>query len=64
MQIPTVPEGDDTGTQLAERTNLQVEIPQELAGVFNLADNMEGVVPRLPQIKIICLRPLKEEALF
>ena len=48
MLLPTVQE---TGEM--ESTNLQVEIPAELAGVFNIADNMEGVVPRLPQIKVL-----------
>lgn len=32
---------------------LAVQIPQELAGVFDIANNMEGVIPRLPQIEIL-----------
>jgi hypothetical protein len=34
-------------------TKLAVEIPPEVAAMFPLAANMEGVIPRLPQIKII-----------
>jgi hypothetical protein len=34
-------------------TKLAVEIPAEVAAMFPLAANMEGVIPRLPQIKII-----------
>jgi hypothetical protein len=33
--------------------SVAVEIPEEFKGMFNLANNMEGVVPRLPQISII-----------
>jgi hypothetical protein len=43
MQVPAI----------KETKSLGVEIPNDLAGLFNLQDNMEGVVPRLPQIKII-----------
>lgn len=32
---------------------LAVDVPAEFADLFNIAGNMEGVVPRLPQIKII-----------
>jgi len=31
---------------------LAIEIPEEFRDIFSLAKNMEGVVPRLPQIKI------------
>ena len=34
-------------------TKLAVEIPAEVADMFPISANMEGVVPRLPQIKII-----------
>ena len=36
-----------------ETKTLAVEIPDEVKDLFNIASNMEGVVPRLPQIGII-----------
>jgi len=37
----------------AKRQEMAVDVPQEFADVFNLQDNMEGVIPRLPQISIV-----------
>lgn len=53
MEIPTMNQSEELGMQVAEQSNLAVEIPQELADTFNIANNMEGVIPRLPQIGII-----------
>ena len=54
MKVPNVPDQDqELGVQVAQQSNLAVEIPAEVAEMFNIADNMEGVVPRLPQIAII-----------
>jgi hypothetical protein len=36
-----------------KREAMAVEIPTEFADIFNLQDNMEGVIPRLPQIDVI-----------
>lgn len=36
-----------------DKQNVAVEIPDDLKDVFNIAQNMEGVIPRLPQISII-----------
>ena len=38
--------------QLVKKQEMQVQIPEGMEDVFNITDNMEGVVPRLPQIKI------------
>lgn len=37
----------------AKRQESAVDVPAEYAKIFDLSDNMEGVIPRLPQIKII-----------
>jgi len=39
--------------EITVRDKLAVDIPAEVAEFFKLSANMEGVVPRLPQIKII-----------
>ena len=53
MEIPTMKQNEELGVQVAESSNLAVEIPVELQDVFDISKNMEGVVPRLPQIGII-----------
>ena len=53
MKVPSVKQNEELGIQVAETSNLAVEIPDEMRDLFVLADNMEGVIPRLPQIKII-----------
>ena len=52
MEIPNV-QGKDLEVAAKGSGNLAVDIPDEVAGLFNIANNMEGVIPRLPQIKII-----------
>lgn len=39
--------------ELTKKEKLSVEIPDDLKDVFDISKNMEGVIPRLPQIKII-----------
>lgn len=53
MIIPSMDKDQGLGVQVAGSGKLAVEVPDELKGMFNIADNMEGVVPRLPQISII-----------
>ncbi len=38
---------------LVKKQEMAVEIPQEVAALFDLSNNMEGAVPRLQQVKII-----------
>ncbi len=53
MKIPKMTEGMELSTQVATMSNLAVDIPNDVKDLFNISGNMEGVVPRLPQIKII-----------
>jgi len=54
LQISNTEGGEKFRMQIStEVRSTSVEIPPELQDVFNLAQNMEGVVPRLPQIGII-----------
>ena len=41
---------------LVKKQELAVEIPQEVAALFDLSNNMEGAVPRLQQVKIFLIK--------
>lgn len=53
MQVPSLKQNEELGIQVAESSDLSVEIPAEVSEFFDISKNMEGVVPRLPQIGII-----------
>lgn len=54
MEIPKLNTGEDLGTQVAQASSLNnnLEIPDDMKDLFDISKNMEGVIPRLPQIKI------------
>lgn len=39
--------------ELEKRQKLAVEIPADIAALFPIEGNLEGVIPRLPQVKIL-----------